>query len=186
MTWESFSKSALLIAISPLHLLGPSPTCSLETLPTMLLLTSITKSTPSVLHRHLILQVLKHLLVLLSERLWAPETDDTYKPLILVASPSVQSIAFPELQDISFGTSILRPTASAYTSQGEPSRLSTIDESPSSATPSIVSSSSSSLMPTVIVSLSSPPSLPPTVHFLPPAVRSPLLQVPPAERFLHP
>jgi hypothetical protein len=110
----------------------------------------------------------------LSESLWAPETDDTYESSILAASPSVQSISFPKPQDISFDTSILRPTASAYISQ-ELSRLSTIDESPSSESPSVIPSSSSSpsLTPTAIVSVSvsaSSPSLPPTV-------RSPLLQV---------
>ena len=65
------------------------------------------------------------------ESLWSPETDDTYESSILRASPLVQSIAFPEGLDISFNTSFLRPTASAYSSQ-EQSRLSTIDESPSS------------------------------------------------------
>src|SRR6202789_1703472 len=121
------------------------------------------------------LQVLEGFLVLLSESLWAPETNDTYESSILAASPSVQSISFPEPQDISFDTSILRPTASAYTSQ-EPSRLSTIDESPSSESPSIIppSSSSPSLTPTAIVSVSVSASCP----SLPPTVRSPLLQVP--------
>jgi hypothetical protein len=33
------------------------------------------------------------------EFLWAPETDDTYKSSILVASPSVQSISFSEPQE---------------------------------------------------------------------------------------
>jgi hypothetical protein len=64
------------------------------------------------------LQALEHLLVLLSKSLYGqPETDDTYESSILVASPSVRSrhIPFPEPQDISFDTSILRPTASAYT-----------------------------------------------------------------------
>ena len=81
----------------------------------------------------------------------------TLTPSILWASPSVQSIAFPEGPDISFGASFLRPMASAYSSQ-EQSRLSPIDESPSSESPAITysSSSSPSLTPTAIVSGASP------------------------------
>ena len=118
-------------------------------------------------HLHVVLQALEHLIPSIRESLWAPETDDTYELSILWASPSVQSIAFPERPDISFDTSFLRPMASAYSSQ-EQSRLSTIDESPSSESPAITysSSSSRSLTPTAIVSDSvsvSSPSLPPTV-----------------------
>ena len=36
------------------------------------------------------------------ESLWAPETDDTHESSILAAFPSVQSISFPEPQDISY------------------------------------------------------------------------------------
>jgi hypothetical protein len=67
----------------------------------MSLLASVTESTQAPLHRRLILQVVERLLVLLSESLWAPEADDTYESSILAASPSVQPISFPELQDIS-------------------------------------------------------------------------------------
>ncbi|KAI9467393.1 hypothetical protein BJY52DRAFT_1182821 [Lactarius psammicola] len=130
------------------------------------------------------------------ESLWAPEMDDTYKSLILRASSSVQSLAFPEGPDNSFDMSFLRPTASAYTSQ-EPSWLSTIDESQSSESPLITysSPSSPSLTPTVSMSISasaepspSPtgtvsisvsasatPSLSPTA---PPTVPSPSLRAP--------
>ncbi|KAN0109149.1 hypothetical protein V8E52_009580, partial [Russula decolorans] len=155
---------------------GPSPIHSPETLPTTSLLSSVTESTPSSLTPS------PHPASprappspSIRECLWAPETDDTYESSILAASPSVQSIYFLEHQHISFDTSsILWPTASAYTSQ-ESSRLSTIDESPSSASPSIIPSSSSSpsLMPTAIVSASVSASS----RSLPPTVRSPSLQV---------
>ena len=100
---------------------GSSPICSPETLPTTSLLShrvgpkqpytvvSCQSSTPRAPPSSSI-----------RESLWAPETDDTYEPSILAASPSVQSVSFPQPQDISFDASILRPTASAYTSQ-EPS-----------------------------------------------------------------
>jgi hypothetical protein len=148
--------------IRPTSLARTFPVCSLETLPTTSLLSSVTELTPSTLTR-------APPSPSIHSSLWALETDDTYKSSILAASPSVQSISFPEPQDISFDTSILRPTASGYTSQ-EPSRLSTITESCSSESPSIISSSplSPSLTLTAIVSVSSPS--------LPPTVRSPLLQ----------
>src|ERR1700755_3211232 len=79
-------------------------------LPTRSLLSSVTESTPSSFTRAPPTPSI-HL------SLWALETDDTYEPLILAASPLVQSISFPERQDISFDTSILQPTASVYTSQ---------------------------------------------------------------------
>jgi hypothetical protein len=60
------------------------------------LLSLVTESTPSSLTPSPYPEVLEFLLVLLSESLWAPETDDTYESSILVASPSVQSISFPE------------------------------------------------------------------------------------------
>ena len=110
---------------------------------------------------------------------YPPKTDNTYESSILAASPSVQSVSFPEPQDISFDTSILRPTTFAYTSQ-EPSRLSTIYKSPLSESPSIITSSSSpSLMPTALVSVSSLPSLPPMDL-------SSLLQVPPSTTVVTP
>ena len=108
-------------------------------------------------------------LVVPPSRLSLP-ADDTYGSLIPAASPLVQSISFPEPQNISFDTSTLWSTASACTSQ-ESSRLSTIGESLSSDSPSIISSSSlsPSLTPTTIASVSVPassPSLLPTVHSL--------------------
>ncbi|KAH9033076.1 hypothetical protein EDB85DRAFT_2145118 [Lactarius pseudohatsudake] len=67
----------------------------------------------------------------------------------------MQTITQPIRSVYSFGTSFLRPTASAYTSQ-EPSRLSTIDKSQSSESPPITYSSppSPSLMPTVSIPVS--------------------------------
>src|SRR6202789_3975276 len=154
---------------------GPSPIRSPETLPMTSLLSSVTKSTPSTLtpSPDPASPRAPHSLSI-RESLWAPETDDTYEPSILAASPSVQCISFPETQDISFDTSILQSTASAYNSQ-EPSRLSTIDESFSSESPSIIPSCSlSPLTPTAIVSVSVSASSPPLLS----TVRSPLSQVP--------
>ena len=100
------------------------------------------------------MQALEHLLVVLSESLYGHRKQkQTYEPSILRASHSVQSIAFPEGPDISFDSSFLQPTASTHSSK-EQSRLSTIDESPSSeSSPAITysSSSSRSLTPTAIV-----------------------------------
>ncbi|KAH9993287.1 hypothetical protein BJV74DRAFT_884401 [Russula compacta] len=168
------------ISSIPLPLPGPSPIGPPDSLPTTSLLSSVTESTPSSITpsrrtastpRVPSSPTMSHL--------WAPETDDSYESSVLRASPSVQSIAFPEGPDISFDTSFLRPTASAYTSQ-EPSRLSTIDESPSSESPSITysSSSSPSLTPTATVSVSVSPSATPSSPSLSPTVPSPSLQVP--------
>ncbi|KAH9968144.1 hypothetical protein BC827DRAFT_474712 [Russula dissimulans] len=146
-----------------------------ESLPTTSLLSSVTESTPTTITLSRASPPRVPSSPSIRESLWATETDDTYESSILRASPSVQSIAFPEGPDISFDTSFLRPTASAYTSQ-EPSRLSTIDESPSSESPSIIysSSSSTSLTPTVSVS----PSVTSSSSSLPPTVPSPSPPVP--------
>ncbi|KAH9169356.1 hypothetical protein EDB89DRAFT_1479631 [Lactarius sanguifluus] len=145
------------ISSIPSSLPGPSPIGRPESLPTTTLLSSVTESTPSTIssRRPVSPRALSSPSVSISGSHWAPETDDTYESSILRASPSVQSIAFPEGPDISFDTSFLRPTASAYTSQ-EPSRLSTIDESQSSESPPITysSPSSPSLTPTVSMSVS--------------------------------
>ncbi|KAI9513417.1 hypothetical protein F5148DRAFT_4214 [Russula earlei] len=149
----------------PSPLFGPS-----ESLPTTSLLSSVTESTPTTITPSRRAPSSPSI----RESLWAAETDDTYESSILRASPSVQSLAFPEGPDISFDTSFLRPTASAYTSQ-EPSRLSTIDESPSSESPSIAySPSSPSLTVSSAVSLSVTPSSPSLL----PTVPSPSPQTP--------
>jgi len=70
----------------------------------MMMTMSVTELTPSTVSPSI------------RESLLAPETDDTYKSSILQASPLVQPVAFPEGPDISFITSFLCPTASAYTS----------------------------------------------------------------------
>src|SRR6266702_1680091 len=185
------------ISSIPPSLPGPSPIGRPESLPTTSLLTSVTESTPStMISRRSASSRVPSSPSSIRESLWAPETDDTYESSILRASPSVQSMAFPEGPDISFDTSFLRPTASAYTSQ-EPSRLSTIDESQSSESPPMTysSPSSPSLTPTVSmsVSASAEPSLPPsgTVSIsvsasatpslsptVPPSVPSPSLRAP--------
>jgi hypothetical protein len=143
------------ISSIPPSLPGPSPIGRPDSLPTTTLLSTVTESTPSTItaSRRTASQAPSSTSV--HSSLWAPETDDTYESSILRASPSVQSIAFPEGPDISFDTSFLRPTASAYTSQ-EPSRLSTIEESQSTESPPITysSPSSRSLTPTVSMSIS--------------------------------
>ncbi|KAI9429413.1 hypothetical protein H4582DRAFT_2089272 [Lactarius indigo] len=165
-----------------------------DTLLSTSLSTSVTESTPTtIVSRHSAGSWAPSSPTSTYGFLWAPEMDDTYKLSILRASLSVQSIAFPEGPYISFDTSFLRPTASAYTSQ-EPSRLSTIDESQSSESPPITYSSSS-ITPTVSMSISasaepspSPtgtvsisasasatPSLSPTI---PPTILSPSLRAP--------
>ena len=77
-------------------------------------------------------------------------TPSTFTPLCHSSIPQ----AAPSSPSISFDMSILWPTAFAYTSQ-ELTRLS-IDESPSSESSSIITSSSllPTLMPTAILSLS--------------------------------
>ena len=161
---------------------GPSPIGPPETLPTTTMTTtSVTESTPSTVTPRVPSSPS------IRESLWAPETDDTYESSILRASPSVQSVAFPEGPDISFDTSFLRPTASAYTSR-EQSRLSTIVESLSSESPSITysSSSSPSLTPTGSMSVSVSASATPSSPSPPPTAPSPSLQVPPSTTVVSP
>ena len=160
----------------PPYLPGPSPIGRPETLPSTSLLSSVTESTPSTITRS---GRPPPSSPSIRESLWAPETDDTYESSVLRASPSVQSIAFPEGPDISFDTSFLRPTASAYSSQ-ERSRLSTIDESPSSGSPSITysPSSSPSVTPTQSVSVSVSAATPSPSPSPPPTVPSPSLRAP--------
>ena len=171
--------SARPIRFVPPPLPGPSPIGPPESLPTMT--TTVTESTPSTItpSRRSASPPRAPSSPSIRESLWALETDDTYESSILRASPSVQSIAFPEGPDTSFDTSFLRPTASAYTSQ-EPSRLSTIDESVSTESPSIhySSSSSPSLTPMATVSVSGSASTTLSSPSLHPAVPSPSLQVP--------
>jgi hypothetical protein len=150
------------VSAVPPSLPGPSRIGTPE-LPTTT--TTVTESTPSIMTSSPSTRV--------QESLWAAETDDTYESSILRASPSVQSMAFPEGPDISFDTSFLRPTASAYSSR-EQSRLSRIDESPLSESTSITYSSASHSLTPVSVSASVTPSSP----SLPPTVPSPSLQVP--------
>jgi len=157
---------------------GPSPIGPPVTLPSTT--TSVTESTPSTMTPRVPSSPS------IRESLWAPETDDTYESSILRASPSVQSVAFPEGPDISFDTSFLRPSASAYTSR-EQSRLSTIDESLSSESPSITySSSSSPLTPTATVSVSVSASPTPSSPSPPSIAPSPSLQVPPSTMVVTP
>jgi hypothetical protein len=113
--------TSLFCKIRPTSLARTSPIHSLEMLPTTSLLSSVTESTPCTL------TLSPHPALAnprappsssIQESLWAPTTDGAYESSILAASPSVQSIYFPE------------PQASQ-----EPRRLSTIDESPSSESP---------------------------------------------------
>jgi hypothetical protein len=86
----------------PPPLPGPTPIHLPKTLPTtMSLLTSVTESTPSTLTPSPPASPRAPPSPFIRESLWAPETDDIYESSILVASPSVQSIYFPEPQDIS-------------------------------------------------------------------------------------
>ncbi|KAF8490774.1 hypothetical protein F5888DRAFT_1866659 [Russula emetica] len=127
---------SLFCKIHPTPLPGTSPVRSPETLPMTSLLSSVTESTPITLTPSSSpASPRAPPSPSIQESLCAPETDDTYESPILATFPSVQSIPFPEPQDFSFDASILRPTASAYTSQ-EPSQLSMIDKSPSSESPS--------------------------------------------------
>jgi hypothetical protein len=161
------------ISSIPPSLPGPSPIQPLGSLPTTTLLSTVTESTPSTItaSRGSARSRAPTSPSTVHGSLWAPETDDTYESSVLRASPSVQSIAFPEGPDTSFDTSFLRPTASAYSSQ-ERTRLSTIEESLSSESLPISysSPSSRSLTPTVSISASPSPSLSPTG---PPTVPSP-------------
>ena len=166
------------ISSIPQSLPRPSPIQRLGSLPTTTLLSTVTESTPSTItpSRGSARSRAPTSPSTIHGSLWAPETDDTYESSILRASPSVQSVAFPEGPDISFDTSFLRPTASAYSSQ-ERTRLSTIEESLSSDSQPISysSPSSSSVTPTVSISASPTPSLSPTG---PPTVPSPSLGAP--------
>ncbi|PCH37434.1 hypothetical protein WOLCODRAFT_158154 [Wolfiporia cocos MD-104 SS10] len=88
--------------------------------------------------------------------LWAPETDGSYESSIVGPSPSIQSLAIPEVPDVSFETSFLRPSGSIISSEEALTPISEIS-TPSPIT--LSSSRSPSLTPTPS-SISLAPSVP--------------------------
>ncbi|KAK7678727.1 hypothetical protein QCA50_018309 [Cerrena zonata] len=91
---------------------------------------------------------------------WGNESDRSYESSVLRASPSIRSVAVPDIHDTSFETSGLRPSASpSVESEVDLTIMTPASEvsTPSISSPSIVSSESITPTPST---LSLPPSVP--------------------------